>query len=303
MQQADHHQGPHDRQRDAARERKDAGEQQQFEATDVAEVLRPPFSDPGERGAEAERRQRHQQRFRPMRRQAGRGDGKGHKRQPPQQHARPLGALFAQQCLEHRRSDQAERQHHAAVQIAPQHQKRQGPIWRRAAAIHAADQRSRPGHHQRQHQHMWPCQHVRRQQDYGRDHHEQRQGWRKLAQQEEREKGEGERDRRGRDGDDAWPAGQRVYPGIDDLGKPFERDPGRAMPGKRKRVARRQGAVCDDPPPELNVRIAVGITEQPRPGDQQHSINGEPHDPRERRTCRKRLNRAVNDLVSHGGPK
>ncbi|MHC2929634.1 hypothetical protein ACVJA9_004431 [Bradyrhizobium diazoefficiens] len=262
--------------------------------------LRPPFRDPGQRGAEAECRQRHQQRFRPVGRQAGRSERERREWQPSQQHVRPSASPLTQQRLEHRRADQPKRQHHAAVQIGPQDQQRQGPVGRSPPTIHTAHQGSGPSHHHRQHEDVWPRQHMRRRQDDGRDHHEQRQAWRELAQQEERQQAKGERDRRGGDDDDARPAGQRVDSGVDHLREPFEGDPGRAVHRKGERVARRQGAMRHDPAPDLDVRIAVGIIEQPLSEDQHRGIDAKAHQPGERRTRRKRLNLAVHDLLTHG---
>ena len=122
MDQAEHYQRPHHRQRHPARQREDACQQQQLEAADMAEILRPPFRNPVERMAGAERRERDQQRARPVGRQAARCDRQGRERQPAQQRARPFASLLVQQPLEHGRPNQPERQDHAAVQIGPQHQ-------------------------------------------------------------------------------------------------------------------------------------------------------------------------------------
>ncbi|WP_247412884.1 hypothetical protein [Bradyrhizobium sp. 23] len=59
----------------------------------------------------------------------------------------------------------------------------------------------------------------------------------------------------------------------------------------------------DDPAPDLDVGIAVGIIEQPRSKDQQQAIDAKAHQPGKRRTRRKRLNLAVDDLVTHGERK
>ena len=59
----------------------------------------------------------------------------------------------------------------------------------------------------------------------------------------------------------------------------------------------------DDPAPDLDVGIAVGIIEQPRSKGQQQGIYPKAHQPGKRRTRRKRLNLAVDDLVTHGERK
>ena len=121
MQQAQHDQQPEQRQLQAARQGSIEGDQQdQLLHRLLLKIRRAPFRERRQRIAEAEDAQRHQQRLRPIRREAGHEHGRGAELRPTGEQRLALqGIARADHRFEGKGAGQQQAQGEAALQVGP----------------------------------------------------------------------------------------------------------------------------------------------------------------------------------------
>jgi hypothetical protein len=101
--------------------------------------------------------------------------------------------------------------------------------------------------------------------------------------------------------DDAGPAAKRKRARVDHLRQPLEGNPMFAAHGLRKRIDAGNALVLENPAAERDVRISVGVGEQPRPQQHEQGIDPRRHQPWHGRMRDGQSAGAGNDVFGHIG--
>ena len=220
--------------------------------------------------------------------------------EPAQEQRLAPRAIHARYRVEREPSDQHQAEHEAAMQIGPQRHQRQQPPGRRLAAIGGRDQSCGPRHQHRQRQHMRSRQKMRRAKRKRRRNEQQRRAFGETAADKARQQRKGQGDRACRQRHRPRPAAERKSLGVHHLRQPLRGDPGLAAHGEGIDVLRRHGVVVDDPLPDGQLPLRIGISQQAIARKHHHHVDRSPHPGRQQPAQRRRSLTAVDGGDAHG---